>query len=852
MRFLFCAGGGVDNRVEAGYELSVSCTGKSLGIIGTGISAICPSSMLVTSNGTLLVATGYGPMLRMRQNETTLTAAGVPAPSQIPIITPETQFAPDPQPDKLTLHFDYSQYGSLARIANQATHSLKWTPEGEASQKKRSEDEQKYSGLLGWAGKFPLTSQAPDPPVSGEYFVSGQPLRQSIFTGMRQWRVGVSGVLSQINFRWNYQTFDIQVVNPTSPTSPFGTTTYSGRYQCFMRYVDKDGVYSDPTATSSDQVLNEAPYIYYQNVEVPTDPRVRRRQIFRNINGSSDVFYLDIDTDDITSDTLISRNTDAQLKLSFGQPVWDDNNYNLFTLYAEPPTDKPYIAEFNNRIFGAGFRIYSEGNVIVVNGSTTVTGVGTNFTRYFAGRRFSCGNQTYLINRVDESAQTFVIERAYEGSDNHYADYIIQPYYGNTKLLQWSESGLHESWGIFNALELPDDGDEVTGLVAFANSLWILEQSHIYQFNFTLDPNRDGDYKPVSNRGCVNQRCAVQIQSVCLMLDRTGIHVFRGMLPRNEYQVNSTPDHLSVPIGDVFRFEGSGLRINWDADKCFWHAAHNKELMTVRWHVTMQGYYLPQHAICYNYLMDVWWIEEYPFPITSSAESLSLPGKPILGGPGGKIYQPDRGPLDVIDPTDTRLSVLDCIAGVIVQVDGTVSDSAVGLRLSVVSGLGRGQESTIIAVDDDEVELDMPMAVWPDETSIVQIGAVRYSVTTGEYNYAKIEQINPQSVSLIFRNATLPLETYISILKDSLNYQSSAVVGKWGCVTSVPDDPNVFKADMTDESGCATVNMDGFRERDIPNRYCMQVTIEGFSGQEKPSINNIYIVGASQKTDLAV
>lgn len=867
MRFMFLSSltGSSNNPVEAGYSLSIAAAGGTLGLIGDSLTSPC--SFLTTGNGTLLVASGYGPMLRMRQNESHLSEGGVPAPRTAPqIAIDDGTGATTPLADDETIivHFDYSQYGSLISNGPLIQGPSRNTENGKLSRAARQADYAKWrratrlpnGGVV--VGIVPLASDKNSLDPSG--FINADIRAGHLFNDAIETKTGNS-VYDNIKDEWKYLAFDLLCYTTSGyqnllnnllgiTTSTTGTAPVQLRYECFMRYVDKDGNYSNPSPISNDAIITTEPFFKYTNLEVPTDGRITRRQIFRNINGSFDAFYLDIDTDDLTSTELISRNTDAQLKLGFGQPVWDDNGYNLFQLYGLPPTDKPYICEFVTRIFGAGFRIYTDGNVAVTNGSATITGIGTNWTPSFVGRQF-IKNGTYTVIAVDPVNQTATIDKGYTSATNPYEDYSIQPFFGNSNLLQWSEAGLPESWPAANALELPDDDDEITGLITFANSLWILKNNSIYQFNTTIDPNRDGDYKPVSNRGCVNQRCAVQIQSVALMLDRTGIHVFRGFLPRSEYQVNSTPDHLSKPIGDLFRFEGSWLRLNWDADTRYWHAAHNKELTTVRWYVTMQGYRLPQHAICYDYLMDRWSVEEYPVPVSASCQSSVLLGKPILGGYGGKVYQPDRGPLDFINPDGTRLAVTGCIGGVLLQLSGT-PPTCVGMPVAIVAGTGHGQQSLILSQSGAEIQVDQPFTIFPDDTSVIQIGAIKYYAQTGEFNYAKFDQLNPQAVSYLFRPTRTSLEAYISVLQDGEDLASNMVKGTWGCVSTDNDDPTMFKVTMTDLSGCAMVTLDAWRERDIPNRYSVQSKIEGFSGQEKPNINNVYIIGASQKQDLAV
>lgn len=849
MRFMLMGGGGDAKRVEANYTLRASVSGGSVGTIGTSITSVCHSTMLTTSNGTLLLATGYDTMYRMRQNEKKLTSAGVPAPKTPLKILTAAEITADPttqvsQGVSRTYTYNYSEFGThcgvrisgdipsnLLGLLNPPSYDIRYTPLGLQSRDKRNED---YMALL--------RQIRADEEAVNDY---GNPVSAAALKNMFLLPYRYNG--DQLAWRNLIISISIRNINNVINSDIF--TTYSGRYQGFYRFVDKDGIPSDPSPISGDAVLLNAPYIYYQGVEKPTDPRIARRQVFRNLDGSSDVFYLDIDTTDLTSSDLVSYNTEEQLKLLFNQPVWDDNGYNLFYLYGEPPSDKPYIVEYKGVVFALGKRDYHAGVISVTNGSTTVQGIGTSWTESFIGRKITIGVYQYPIIGCVKSTQQITLGSPFQGATNPYAKYNIEDYFADGNVMAFSEPGFPESWPIRNKYLLPEDGDDITGAVVFDNSMWILKNRSVYQYGFTSNPGKDGDYQPASQRGCINQRCAVQVQNVCLMLDRVGVHVFKGSLPRANYQTNTTPDHLSLPIGDMFRFEGSWLRINWEADKCFWHGVHCQELKTVRWYVTMQGYYLPQHAICYDYLMDRWWVEEYPFPITSSCQGTQLTGRPLLGGPGGKVYQPDLGPLDVVNPAGTRIGVNASYSPVSLLLDD-VPPQCVGAPIAIVAGQGRGQWRTVMAQSDNTVDVDIPFAVSPDSDSIVQIGAIPWYLMTPEYMKLKISTSNPHSYGVFYEQNNVDLEGYISVIQDGKYVRKVAAGTSWGAISSTPDDPEVYKIDFGDSSHVGVVNMDARRERDIPRKYTVQASLEGFSGEEKPIITQMTLIGATNAPDM--
>lgn len=76
MRFLTLMGSGVGVGT-ANESIVFATTGRlrKRGVIGQGIPSAYPVSMIQASNGTLLIATGLGPMYRMRRNEGVLSQA---------------------------------------------------------------------------------------------------------------------------------------------------------------------------------------------------------------------------------------------------------------------------------------------------------------------------------------------------------------------------------------------------------------------------------------------------------------------------------------------------------------------------------------------------------------------------------------------------------------------------------------------------------------------------------------------------------------------------------------------------------------------------------------------------------
>jgi hypothetical protein len=599
--------------------------------------------------------------------------------------------------------------------------------------------------------------------------------------------------------------------------------------------------------------LEDAPYVEYTELPVPSDTRVVRRQIFRNTNGQSDVFYLDIETTDLSSTTLKSYLTDAQLVLATPQPLFDNDGYSLAYLYGEPPSDKPYLAEFNGRVWAAGSLDYAEGHLEATNGSETVTGVGTNWNVYLAGRELVASSRTYTVLEVDEDAQTATVSPAWQGATDAYVVYSIRPYQGNANLLYFSLAGQPESWPSENLFGLPQDDDDITGLVKFGDALYVLKERHIYRVAQGADPVRDAEVKPAAERGCVSHRCAVPVGGFLFCLDRQGVHAFVG---------DANPEQVSHPVADLWRIDADWLRINWDADPCRWHGVHHEELGVIRWYVAMTGSRDPLHAICLDYRRNRWWVEEYPVAITASCLSGSISGRPVLGGEDGRLMTSDYGPLDLVGGEAlTRFTVVEALSSYTLQLDDDLPDFREGTPVSIVEGRGRGQTRRVAYITDDVLEVDAPWVEEPDTSSVLQVGAVPYYFTNGSVDLEESEIQTPQSVVLAYQPTGVadvsavvrdgekpvrtPLKAHLRVTRDEDRPLRNAADAFWGASRRRKSDPYVVEVDLASDAGTAKVNLDRRKELDIPESHEIQTAVEGFSGAERPRFLGLYVVGAA-------
>jgi hypothetical protein len=139
----------------------------------------------------------------------------------------------------------------------------------------------------------------------------------------------------------------------------------------------------------------------------------------------------------------------------------------------------------------------------------------------------------------------------------------------------------------------------------------------------------------------------VQVDGSAYMLDYLGVHLFSG----------NYGESMSTPIQDLFKTEPLGTyKINWKASRYF-HAVVDPTEETIRWFICLNSHYLPHHALCFQYKLRQFWLEEFSMPIGARWAQARSMGRmhhkeqfvvhpPVPVGHGSRIlprYSPRRG-----------------------------------------------------------------------------------------------------------------------------------------------------------------------------------------------------------------
>lgn len=605
-----------------------------------------------------------------------------------------------------------------------------------------------------------LQTQTPLAPV----IVSGVPRAKAMcFARSPDGNVYMATGLTPI-YKWDGVSYTASTVGVSPPTSApsvtgSGTGSITGTYSAYLRFLDADGNPSNLSPVSDSLTVDSVSTFTYTGVEAPTEMKAVRKQLLRNTTGQALVYYVDVDSTDLSATSFTSTLTDTQLALNTPVALFDDQGNSLANRFGVPPDDKPVICSYLDRMFAAGEVQYGDGNVQVTTASTTVTGIGTQWTSSFAGRfLYVVGTgRSYEISSVDAAAQTLTLTEAYAGGTDPFAVYVIRPSPAARRTLQFSEAGLYEAWPAANGLTVEENGDSITGLMVADSFLWVLQRRHVYRLTYHLGPLVDGGLFLSARRGCVNNRCWVYVDGASYLLDEQGVYSLSG---------GGESENVSQAIQDLFYLNSTdaAYRVNWAASEWF-HALHCRDERTIRWYVALGGHRLPMHALCYNYDAQAWWVEKYAFPVGHSTVTDSALPRPVVCGPARRVFAQGVGSLDGPDPEQGTTRATASSAGVLSLVAPATASFAstrlAGSPVSIVSGRGKAQTNVVASVSGTTVYLARPWLVKPDSTSKFQLGGVTWSWKTGLMRWANVEGDVQRRVTLSFPPA--PEEAYLDL-----------------------------------------------------------------------------------------
>lgn len=616
-----------------------------------------------------------------------------------------------------------------------------------------------------------------------------------------------------------------------------GTWVIANKTTHTFELVGSEGVADYTTGGTADKGVGQ---LDYTSVDAPTDARVTKRQILRNKDGNTAVFYVDKETTDLVSTSFSSTNTDDDLTEAVVLIDSDGNDLNL-TANAEPPNFKRFVAQHYSRMWFAGEVTYSEGAAILTNASATVTGIDTTWTSAMVGWEFyprgTSNTKSYTVSAVDTSAQTLTLSANYAGTSDAYAYYALKPGDDERRTIYFSKAGYPESVDLNEALTLPEElnlGD-VTGLMPFGSQLHVLFESRVYRLTYQNDPAVDAFPFRAASRGCLNNNCWVLVDDTAYLMDRKGFWAFQG---NNQEQIGAI-------IQPLFQVDAD-TRINFERTDHF-HAVHDPMAETVRWFVCISGHRYPKHAVCYHYRLQRWWLEEYSVPILSSCLG-EIKGVPqvFLGSECHRILAP-KGTLDGVSPSNGTVHGTVTSATILTLVDSasTFASEAVGCVVRIVSGTGKGQSRMISAVSGTTLTIGEPWLEVPDTTSVYQIGGFECSYRTGWYRLVQTGSGERRGLELSFKPVDTGSLTFAKYEDRSetpvtVRYTRSSTAGNGvACVDGEPD----YTVDVTRSTGFVTKYEDGFLEFRTDGPRHVQMEFVAVPDEDRIELGEVNLLG---------
>lgn len=664
---------------------------------------------------------------------------------------------------------------------------------------------------------------------------------------------GIDPMLRWDGFATQAEAAGVEAPDPdTTPVlAGSGVGSITGTYGVYVRFIDARGQPGNLSAASATVAVTNAGGFDYSNLPVPTSGKVASRQILRNTAGQLNTFYVDVEDDNVFDTTASGTKTDAQLQASTAVVLLDpDTGLAVGNRYGVPPDTKPFICFHLSRMWAAGEAAYTEGSIAVTQFSAAVSGVGTDWQENWAGRFLYVRGATkaYEIDAVDPAAQTLTLVEPYTDATDTFAEYAIKPSPGEASVLYFSEPGLPEAWPFYNGLSIPEDGDQVTGLLQFSSFLWIFKRRRTYRLTGQANPLDDAFIYHALNRGAVNHRCYVVVEEVLYVLDEGGVYRTGG---------GDAAEQVSTPIQNLFRPGAGG--INWAASRYF-HAVYDPVGETIRWFVAMEGDYLPRHALAYHPQGGKWWVEDWPVPVGSSC--LGRAGRPtgswtaeratvFLGGPAGEFLALG-GELDGVPAAGATTRGTVTAAGVDTLTDATADFDplAVNVPVCVVAGRGAGQRRLVVAATTTRLTVDEPWAVLPDTTSQYQVGGIPFRFVSGRLRWAPGDAQQGRSIEVQFVPTEAPQTFTLRVYSDfaaTPRAIGQRVTAAHRRTATAEKGDGGYEVKLDSPNGFHWQRYDGHREGSIDTAPRMfKVEIEGVSGPEQVRFGETVLTGAAR------
>lgn len=345
------------------------------------------------------------------------------------------------------------------------------------------------------------------------------------------------------------------------------------------------------------------------------------------------------------------------------------------------------------------------------------------------------------------------------------------------------------------------DTDSITALVPFGASLLAMQHRHCYRLTYARQPIIDAAVNLLSYRGCLNQRCWDLHDGVAYVLDQFGVY---SITPDG----NITP--LSEGINNYFQVFVDYSHKQW------FQVRFDPRSRVLRVFLSLYGDSAdesPVRVLCYSPVVQAWWEERYPRPITAAAGVTLASGeyRVLYSSSKAKVYALDEGWVDVSDGAIAAVHVIDPGAGYLTPpkvdvsgghgawVDSTLdANGGVSGMFVRLPGFGYSQNSAITVglPDDENHPAPRParafISVYADGQSVPTGYVYRssnFEIGTDESDVAKRQQrVGDKSISVVHRPTPCDHDLALRLYYNSSPYPRANVIRRDRGVGFVHDD----------------------------------------------------------------
>jgi len=450
------------------------------------------------------------------------------------------------------------------------------------------------------------------------------------------------------------------VTAPAKATAVLGSGI-EGRFLCAYRYVDDTQPSTIPSSLSPYATLDvDVPigFIAWSGLSSGAEPRVSRIELWRTTADQALVFYRVAvlpATTTTFSDTLrdieltaatrvractAAASTDVITCSGHGLGEGDEVFFTALTGGAGVTANVTYYAR---DITATTFKIAAAVGGAAIDITTDLT-AGTANCRSFAALPLVLPNgapNAYRFRPPPQNKSAMVVyqDRAWYAVDAPGRGYDGSSTTGaEPNTLYFSEIDEPESVPETNELVIQDNvngSDRIAALMPFGGGLLVFQERHCYRLAYGAEPLLDGSITVIAQRGCIHQRCWDAHDSVAYVADYSGIYSVEG--------------ETVTPLTDgIDNFWADSL-FKWSAMQSFFLRI-DPRTRVVRFFFVPSGASgnLPDRALCYHPLTEVWWLETYAQPITAATVVRSAAHLRLLSGASsGSLLAMDTGGEDV-------------------------------------------------------------------------------------------------------------------------------------------------------------------------------------------------------------